>query len=217
MLLNYLKEIMRGKDLYRILMNQECANYELSGLVLDVGSGPFDTAQGEGGASYHRFFKKQPEVKIVPLDLKTGIDLEKDKLPYGDASVDMVLAFNVLEHIYNYRHLFSEIKRVLKPGGRVLGAMPFLVGYHPDPHDFWRYTSETLKKIFEENGFNRAMITLLGRGPVTAAFSQAEFLCPRVLKIFLLPVILLKDWVILKIRPSLRVKFPLGFFFSFYK
>ena len=101
MLLNYLKEIMRGKDLYRILMNQECANYELSGLVLDVGSGPFDTAQGKGGASYHRFFKKQPEVKIVPLDLKTGIDLEKDKLPYGDASVDMVLAFNVLEHIYN--------------------------------------------------------------------------------------------------------------------
>ena len=61
-----------------------------------------------------------------------------------------------------------------------MGAMPFLVGYHPDPHDFWRYTSETLKKIFEENGFNRAMITLLGRGPVTAAFFPGEVFLPPV-------------------------------------
>jgi SAM-dependent methyltransferase len=207
MLINYLKEILRGKDLYRILMNQECANYELKGLVLDVGSG--------AGASYNRFFKKQPGVKLVPLDLKTGIDLEKDKLPYGDASVDMVLAFNLLEHIYNYRHLLLEIKRVLKPGGRVLGAVPFLVGYHPDPRDFWRYTSETLEKIFKENGFSGVAVKLLGWGPVAAAFSQVEFLCPRIFKIFILPIVLLKDWAILKIKPSLTDKYPLGFFFIF--
>lgn len=203
----YLKEIWRGKDLYRILMNSECANFELRGLVLDVGSGE--------GASYNRFFKKQPGVRIVPLDLKTGIDLEKDRLPYGDAGADFVLAFNLLEHIYNYQHLLFEIKRVLKPGGQLIGAVPFLVGYHPDPHDYWRYTSEALRKILSVSGLIVDRFQVLGRGPLSLGFSSIEFMLPRWLKLIKLPFVLAGDWLIWRSRPKWNLeRFALGLFFT---
>lgn len=209
---------MRGKDLYRTLMNMECANYNLRGKVLDLGS-------GINKASYHRFLKKSDDAEIISLDLGFNdnsngsfIDLEKDKLPYEDNSIDTILAFNLLEHIYNYSFLISEVYRILKPGGQVIGAVPFLVGYHPDPRDFWRYTSESLDKIFKEHNYKDIKITVLGRGPMSAGYSQIEFMLPRIFKIIILQLVFLSDNIILKLKPKLnQQKFALGLFFSFSK
>ena len=208
----YIREIWRGKDLYRILMNTECLNYALKGKIADIGSGP-------NKASYHRFVKKQPGAEISALDCATSrIDFEHDRLPYPDAGIDAVMAFNVLEHIFNYSSLLSEIRRVLKPGGRVYGATPFLVGYHPDPKDFWRYTGSALQNIFESNGFKEIQIKILGRGPFIAGYSQIEFLFPRPVKLAVLPGLFLLDWIFYKIRPKTnRQKFALGLFFMLTK
>src|SRR3989344_3871606 len=154
-LLSAIQEIWRGKDSYRIFMNNECRKYALSGKVLDIGS-------GLKLASYHRFLQKKPDTELQFLDLRFAsvkgegglpIDLEKDPLPYESMSVNAVLLFNLLEHIYNYRQVLNETKRVLMPGGQILGVVPFLVNYHPDPHDYWRYTKETLERVLAENGF----------------------------------------------------------------
>lgn len=213
--MNYFSEIWRGKDLYRILLNAECARHTIAGRVLDVGS-------GTSKASYHRFLKQAPGTSVEFLDLefesKAGegkhIDLEKDSLPSADASVDTALLFNVLEHIYNYQHLLKEIRRSLKPGGTLLGVAPFLVGYHPDPHDYWRYTSETLNTLFAQAGFTEIKITPLGRGPISAAFLQYEVILPRLLKLLCLPLALGCDLIITKLRPRLgRERFVLGLFF----
>ncbi len=216
-ILIYLKELFRGKDLYRILMNSECANYQLRGLVLDLGS-------GLNAASYHRFLGRAVGAEVISLDLaiKDGpagqIDLEKDRLPYADSSIDTVLIFNLLEHLFNYSHLLVEIRRVLKSGGQVIGAVPFLVGYHADPHDFWRYTSESLKKIFSAADFPNINIKVLGRGPWSAAFSQIEFLLPRLTKMVILPLVFFLDSLLLKLKPNLNPqKFALGLFFSLSK
>lgn len=210
----YLSELWRGKDLYRIFMNQECARHAIRGRVLDIGS-------GLRRASYHRFLKREPSAIVESLDLgfapETGqtIDLEKDFLPRAGASVDAVLLFNVLEHLYNYALTLSEIKRVMKPGGQLLGVVPFLVAYHPDPHDYWRYTVETLPKILADAGFSNIEIRPFGYGPSVAAFSQAETALPRLVKILLLPFVLAADAIIVKLRPRLgKDKFSLGLFFK---
>ncbi|MBI2627846.1 MAG: methyltransferase domain-containing protein [Candidatus Niyogibacteria bacterium] len=205
----FIKELWRGKDLCRILMNLECRKFALEGHVLDIGS-------GLNRASYHRFFKISPDAEIFSLDQAVSeIDFEKDKLPYKDNSMDAILIFNLLEHIYNYSFLLAEIKRVLKPGGQMIGAAPFLVGYHPDPHDYWRYTNEALFKIFKGQNFKNIEIKPIGRGPFTAVYSQVEFMLPRVLKIIKLPVVLFLDRLIFKIKPNFnREKFALGLFFS---
>lgn len=212
-MIKYIKEIWRGKDLYRILMNEECRKYELKGNVLDLGS-------GQSQASYHRFFKKSDDLKIKNLDLsfekQTGkfINLEKDKLPFNNNEIDMELVFNLLEHIYNYKFLILEMRRVLKNGGKIFGAVPFLIGYHPDTHDYWRYTHEALKRIFSEAGFNKITVKTIGRGPFSVCFSQKEILMPRVCKIICLPIILALDWMFLKLKPRInKEKFVLGYFF----
>ena len=45
-------------------------------------------------------------------------------LPLADASVDAVIASEILEHIPNYLLVLAEIKRVLKPGGRLCISVP---------------------------------------------------------------------------------------------
>ncbi len=205
-ILTVCKEILRGKDLYRILMNHECSRHTLAGTTLDIGGGE--------GASYMRFFKKNPDTTVRVLDLKTGIDLERDPLPHPESSADAVLALNLLEHIFRSRELIKEMHRVLKRGGRIIGAVPFLVGYHPDPRDFWRYTGECLERLLTDAGFRNVQIRIIGRGPFAASYSTKEFMMPRLLKFVVLPLVFGLDALILKLRPNLGARFALGYFFT---
>ena len=206
-----IREMLVGKDLYRTLMNVECRRSVLQGEILDLGS-------GVGRASYHRFFENK-DARVTLIDGQhDSIDFEKDSLPYEKESFDGVLAFNLLEHVYNYNFLLSEIRRVLTNDGHVIGAVPFLIGYHADPKDFFRYTSEALKQIFLERGFNHIDITIIGRGPFSAGYSQIEFMIPRVLKIIILPCVLFLDNVVSLLKSDFnKEKFALGLFFRLSK
>lgn len=45
-------------------------------------------------------------------------------LPFADASFDLVVACDVIEHVEDDRRVFSELRRVLKPGGRLIFSVP---------------------------------------------------------------------------------------------
>ena len=47
-----------------------------------------------------------------------------DPLPVDDGSIDVVVSFYSLEHLYPLEPHVREIRRVLKPGGRLVGAVP---------------------------------------------------------------------------------------------
>jgi SAM-dependent methyltransferase len=47
-----------------------------------------------------------------------------EPLPLADASVDIIVSFYSLEHLYPLRPYLEEFKRLLKPGGRLIGAIP---------------------------------------------------------------------------------------------
>ena len=52
------------------------------------------------------------------------VDLEK-KLPFGDNSVDDVLANHVLEHVYNFVPLMHELNRICKKNSKIKIKVPF--------------------------------------------------------------------------------------------
>ncbi len=54
-------------------------------------------------------------------------DLEK--LPFPDNSFDAVTSLWVLEHVHQPNRIFSEISRVLKPGGRFFFETPYSFSY----------------------------------------------------------------------------------------
>lgn len=210
MFLKVIKEILKGKSLLRTLMNLELKNYKLEGRVLDIGGGK--------DPSYFNFLQKSGKVEVINAELEKGegrvaIDLEKDNLPFIDSSIDRALMFNILEHIYNYNFLTSQVYRVLKPSGQVLGFVPFFINVHPDPHDYFRYTGEALEKIFSQAGFKKIKIKEIGRGPAAVNFNNIIFILPRIIRAIIFPFCYLVDWVIIKIRPEITKRYPLGYFF----
>lgn len=78
-------------------------------------------------------------------------------LPVPDDQFDLAISYDVLEHIDDDARVVEEIKRVLKPGGRVLIAVPAdprLWSEHDDAvSHLRRYTRESLTKLFEDAGF----------------------------------------------------------------
>lgn len=54
-----------------------------------------------------------------------------DSLPFGNASFDVVVADNVLEHLENPDAVFGEVARVLRPGGTFLFKTPNVHHYVP--------------------------------------------------------------------------------------
>ena len=66
-----------------------------------------------------------------------------ESLPYED-NFDLVFSDNVMEHIENPDQIFSEVHRVLKPGGIFIFKTPNKFHYMPiiamiTPHSFLRW------------------------------------------------------------------------------
>ncbi|KKS34864.1 MAG: hypothetical protein UU95_C0007G0001 [Parcubacteria group bacterium GW2011_GWC2_42_12] len=188
-------------------MNLELRQYKIYGQVLDIGGGV--------NPSYLDFLQTDENRQIRNLDSKnTAIDLEKDKLPAENESIDCVLMFNILEHIYNYNFLAREVFRVIKKSGLVLGFVPFLVNYHPDPRDYFRYTGEALQKIFNQAGFTEIKVNEVGGGPLAVNYNNIVFAFPRIIRLAIFPFYYLADFILLKLKPEVRKRYPLGYMFT---
>lgn len=59
------------------------------------------------------------------------LDLRTNRIPYPDATFDVVYASNVLEHVQDPQVVFNEIARVLQPGGVFLAKTPNKWHYVP--------------------------------------------------------------------------------------
>lgn len=147
----------------RLAEHRALSGVTLSGKVLDLG--------GTCGAEYHSFLKGTFDITTVNMDAHTAPDLLHDleqPVPYPDASFHHVLLINVLEHIFNYRQLLGEATRIVKSGGSVIIVVPFLFPIHPDPHDFWRFSKETLEKECANAGLTIEKLMPLGSGVFSA-------------------------------------------------
>jgi SAM-dependent methyltransferase len=72
------------------------------------------------------------------------------QLPFEDSSIDCIICTGTLEHIEDPWKASREFHRVLKKKGYCYIAVPFMQGYHPDPHDYWRFTLEGLEVLFKD-------------------------------------------------------------------
>lgn len=91
------------------------------------------------GAGRHR---RAPNVINLDIEPTPEIDLIGDGhfLPFKENTFDAVISEAVLEHVRSPNRVVQEIYRVLKPGGYVCVAVPFLQGYHASPQDYQRWT-----------------------------------------------------------------------------
>lgn len=89
----------------------------------------------------------------IPENTAADVTLRQGRVELPDAAVGTVLSTQVLEHVPDPQLYLSEAFRILKPGGLLLLSTHGIWRYHPDPSDYWRWTSEGLDKIIREAGF----------------------------------------------------------------
>jgi len=150
---------------------------ELAGLrVLDVGCGdrPYDSLFA--GASELVGFDR-------PGNPHADAHGDVDALPFPDASFDVVLCLQVLEHVADPAAAVRELRRVTRGGGRVLASTHGVYPYHPNPDDLWRWTHAGLERLFGQNGRWSSIAVSPGAG--TAATTSMlvahgiDLLCKR--------------------------------------
>jgi len=168
---------MKTPTLLRLAEHEALSHITLSGSVLDLG--------GDTHAEYRDYIKGDYQVTSVNMDPSTAPDIMHDletPLPVADASYDHVLLINVLEHVYEYRQLLTEAFRAVRPGGTVTVVVPFLFPIHRDPHDFWRFTDETLEREYTRAGASEIRITPLGSGVFAARYVMLDRLLPGLVR-----------------------------------
>jgi SAM-dependent methyltransferase len=100
-----------------------------------------------------------------------------EAIPAEDASFDVVLCAQVLEHCDDPAQAVRELARVTRPGGRVLLSTHGAMVYHPNPVDLWRWTGAGLERLFRENGDWASVTVSAGSGTAsTLAMLNAIYL-----------------------------------------
>lgn len=199
---------MQAPTPWRRMLYKKFESLELIGKTLDLG--------GSRKSGYHEIFKGPKNITVVNLDQDYGFDMKFDLegvFPINDNSFETILCINTLEHVFNYKKLISESWRVLSSKeGQMIIAVPFLMNIHPCPHDFWRYSRETLELIFKEAGFTSVQIQNVGTGPFSASLQLIyPFLKFAILRNVAYWVVLFLDWMVSLFSHDLSERYPLGY------
>jgi SAM-dependent methyltransferase len=148
---------------WRFLAEQTAA-LEPGAIILDVGAGRGDFA----GLFQRRNYLALDVIPYPEVDI--ACDLTQCN-PFREDSFDAILLMNVLEHVYDTHALMGALAAMLKPGGALICAIPFLVKMHQEPVDFVRYTHYALERLGPQHGLNLDLlegfydpISFLGEG-----------------------------------------------------
>lgn len=130
---------------------------------------------GAGSMKYKKYLAPRG-TRYVAFDMVAGqnIDMVGDAHhpPFQDKSFDTIIMTQVLEHIAHPEIIFKELFRMLRSSGHCVITAPFLIPYHADPHDYYRYTPEGLALLAKGAGFD-----IVESGPYGGLFTViSEFL-----------------------------------------
>lgn len=96
--------------------------------VLDVGCGPGQTLDGFSRRQLRvRGIDVSPEMIAAATRRHPEDEYhvgDATALPFGDASMDVTLCLGVLEYVPEPQQVLMELRRVLRPGGRLMVSFP---------------------------------------------------------------------------------------------
>jgi ubiquinone/menaquinone biosynthesis C-methylase UbiE len=136
--------------------------------VLEIGGGVgTDLAQFAAGGA-----------RVVDVDLSAGhlehaqrnfalrglagrfVHHDAETLPFDDASFDLVYSNGVIHHTPNTARLVGEIRRVLRPGGRVI-----VMVYAQNSIHYWL-------RLFQHLGFEQGMLERISMGEIMSRYVE---------------------------------------------
>jgi SAM-dependent methyltransferase len=135
----------------------------ISGRILDFGCGSkpyaacFPFAREYIGIDYDKSLSQGEYCK-------RGNDFAYDglKIPFPDNSFDAIVSFQVIEHVQCLQNSLAELKRVSRPGAKLLITGPLLWPEHETPYDFRRLTRWGIAQVIQEAGLKIDSVRPMG-------------------------------------------------------
>ncbi|MFF0457170.1 class I SAM-dependent methyltransferase [Nocardia africana] len=99
-------------------------------------------------------------------------------LPLDDASVDVVVNFQVIEHLWDQGRFLRECLRVLRPGGQLLISTPNRITFSPgrdtplNPFHTRELNAAELAELLEQAGFRIDVMAGVHHGPALVALDE---------------------------------------------
>jgi hypothetical protein len=191
-LLRTFKYILSGKSFMRINHDMFLRNLSLRGNMANIGAGHnyknfSKLLKSVNGKITNYDFYKLDE-NVIKIDLEKKFNLKKSKF-------DVIILFNVLEHIKNYKLLINSLKSSIDKNKSLEIFVPFMFRYHNDPYDYFRPTHFYLDQLLKDNGFKNK-VTLIAAGPVYVVLEIIfRYLKFSFIKIFFLLIFFILDKV----------------------
>jgi SAM-dependent methyltransferase len=130
--------------------------------ILDAGcgAGPLSAALRDRGAVVTGIDASEGMLNLARRRLGGDVALHRidlsDRLPFADGAFDDVVASLVLHYLEDWEPTLAELRRVLRPGGRLIASVdhPFVAYTIHDPRpDYFASTSYTFDWTFQGQSF----------------------------------------------------------------
>ena len=128
------------------------------GKILDIGAGTGDfliMAQKNGW----KITGLEPSEKAKGIAMAKGVSFAEDLADMPDHSTDVITMWHVLEHVPDVKAQITELKRILKPDGVIIIAVPNFKSYDAQhygkfwaaydvPRHLWHFSKTAIKMLF---------------------------------------------------------------------
>lgn len=130
------------------------------GSILDIGAGTGDFLSVIKENGWHTI-GVEPSEKAKAIAKKKGVSFVGETSELDNNSFDVISMWHVLEHVPNLDNQIKELKRLLKPNGTLIIAVPnfksfdakyygkFWAAYDVPIH-FWHFSKTAIKKLFQK-------------------------------------------------------------------
>ena len=132
-------------------------------LDLGCGTGMFLQRRGADCAACGADFSHAALTLSRARGIGDLVQADATRLPYADASFDVVTAFDLIEHVPQDGELVSEVWRVLRPGGYFLASVPahplMWSGHDISLHHMRRYRRREFDALFSGGRWERLRLS----------------------------------------------------------
>jgi 2-polyprenyl-3-methyl-5-hydroxy-6-metoxy-1,4-benzoquinol methylase len=129
------------------------------GVLLDIGAGTGDFLV-EAKKNNWVVTGIEPSEKAKGIAMSKGISFKDSVKDVADGSVDVVTMWHVLEHVPDVEVHIKELKRIIKPDGVIVIAVPNYKSYdaikygkywaaYDVPRHLWHFSKTAIQKLFE--------------------------------------------------------------------